>query len=61
MLGLLVLCGLVTGDGESGTVPTTGVGTPGEALVQVGPGTLCTGLAGWETGRTRSFIPCKAW
>ena len=61
VLGLLVLCGLVTGAGEAGTVLTTGVGISGEALVLVGPGTLCTGLAGWETGRTRSFIPTKAW
>ena len=61
MLGLLVLCGLVTGAGEAGTVLTTGVGISGEALVLVGPGTLCTGLAGWKTGWTRSFIPTKAW
>ena len=50
VLGLLVLCGLVTGAGESGTVSTTGVGVLGEALVLVGLVTLCTGLAGWEAG-----------
>ena len=48
MLGLLVLCGLVTGAGEAGTVLTTGVGILGEALVLVGLVTLCTGLVGWE-------------
>ena len=52
MLRRLVLCGLVTGAGEAGTVLTTGVGISGEALVLVGPGTLCTGLAGWEAGWT---------
>ena len=50
MLGLLVLCGLVTGAGEAGTVLTTGVGILGEALVLVGLVTLCTGLTGWEAG-----------
>ena len=48
VLGLLVLCGLVTGAGEAGTVSTTGVGILGEALVLVGLVTLCTGLVGWE-------------
>ena len=52
MLGRLVLCGLVIGAGEAGTVLTAGVGISGEALVLVCPGTLCTGLAGWEAGRT---------
>ena len=61
MLGRRVLCGLVTGVGEPGTALTTGVGTSGEALVLVGPGTLRTGLAGGETGWTRSFNPTKAW
>ena len=48
VLGLLVLCGLVTGAGEAGTASTTGVGVLGEALVLVGLVTLCTGLVGWE-------------
>ena len=61
MFGLLARCGLVTGVGESGTVSTTGLGTSGDALVLVGPGTLRTGLAGGETGLARSFIPTKAW
>ena len=52
MLGRLVLCGLVIGAGEAGTGLTTGVGISGEALVLVGPGTLFTGLAGWEAGWT---------
>ena len=52
VLALLVLCGLVIGAGEAGTLLTTGVGVSGEALVLVGPGTLCTGLAGREAGRT---------
>ena len=50
MLGLLVLCGLVTGAGEAGVVLATGVGLSGEALVLAGLVTLCTGLAGWEAG-----------
>ena len=60
-MGLLVRCGLVAGVGESGIVLTAGLGTSGDALVLVGPGTLRTGLAGGETGRARSLIPTKAW
>ena len=61
MFGLLALCGLVTGVGDVGTVSTTGLVTSGDALELVGPGTLRTGLAGGETGWTRSFNPTKAW
>ena len=45
VLGLLVLCDLVTGAGEAGTVVTAGGG-----LVVGGVVTLCTGLVGWEAG-----------
>ena len=50
MLGLLVLCDLVTGAGEAGVVVTAGGGVVGEALVLGGLVTLCTGLVGWEAG-----------
>ena len=50
VLGLLVLCDLVTGAGEAGTVVTAGGGVVGEALVLVGVVLLCTGLVGWEAG-----------
>ena len=49
-LGLLVLCDLVTGAGEAGTVVTDGGGVVGEVLVLVGLVMLGTGLAGWEAG-----------
>ena len=53
VLGLLVLCGLVTGAGVAGTVGTAGKGVVvGEALLLVGLVTLCTGLAGWGAGWT---------
>ena len=45
-LGRLILCGLVTGAGEAGTVVINGGGVVGEALVLVGLVTLGTGLAG---------------
>ena len=48
VLGLLVLCDLVTGAGEAGAVVTAGGGVVGEVLG--GVVTLCTGLVGWETG-----------
>ena len=50
VLGLLVLCGLVTvtGAGGVGVVVTAGEGVVGEALVLVGLISLCVGLAGWE-------------
>ena len=50
MLGLLVLCDLVTGAGEAGIVVTAGGDVVGEALVLVGLVSLCAGLAGWEAG-----------
>ena len=50
MLGLLVLCDLVTGAGEAGAVVTDGGGVVGEVLVLVGLVMLGTGLAGWEAG-----------
>ena len=50
VLGLLVLCGLVTGAGEAGALVTVGGGVVGEALVLVGLVMLGTGLAGWEVG-----------
>ena len=50
VLGLLVLCDLVTGAGEAGTVVIAGEGVVGEALVLGGLVTLCTGLVGWEAG-----------
>ena len=50
VLGLLVLCDLVTGAGEAGVAVTAGGGVVGEALVLGGVVTLCTGLVGWETG-----------
>ena len=51
VLGLLVLCDLVTGGGEAGAVVTAGRGVVvGEALVLAGLVTLCTGLAGWGAG-----------
>ena len=61
MFSLLIRCNLVIGIGESGTVLTTGLGTSGDALELLGPGTLRTGLAGGEVGWTLSFIPTKAW
>ena len=50
VLGLLVLCDLVTGAGEAGAVVTDGGGVVGEVLVLVGLVMLGTGLAGWEAG-----------
>ena len=50
VLGLLVLCGLVTDAGGVGVVVTAGGGVVGEALVLVGLVSLCAGLAGWEAG-----------
>ena len=49
VLGLLFLCGLVTGAGVAGTVVTAGVGVVGEGLglVVLVLVTLRTGLAGW--------------
>ena len=61
MFGFLIRCDLVIGIGESGTVLTTALGTSGDALELLGPGTLRTGLAGGEIGWTLSFIPTKAW
>ena len=46
VLGLLVLCGLITGAGEEGLAVIAGEGMVGEALVLVGLVTLCTGVAG---------------
>ena len=50
VLGLLVLCGLVTGAGGVGVVVSAGEGVVGEAPVLVGLISLCVGLAGWEAG-----------
>ena len=50
VLGLLVLCGLVTGAGGVGVVVTAGGGVVGEPPVLVGLISLCVGLAGWEAG-----------
>ena len=61
VFGLLIRCDLVIGIDESGTVLTTGLGTSGDALELLGPGTLRTGLVGGEIGWTLSFIPTKAW
>ena len=50
VLGLLVLCDLVTGAGEAGAVVTVGGGVVGEVLVLAGLVMLGTGLVSWEAG-----------